>query len=355
MPINGFFSRPTALLFDKELLPRISVIVGILLVSVTWALIVLSAAIADNTLQLTPPGRGLMNHYGFLASLLAAPLVLLTAYQAVSYFLRILKDVDELLAPRANVSFVKEIIRPHIDSILLRGKWRNMLWLFMLVGAASSIAIFTRLSDPISYWGNDVFNATYYHYSFWIANAFLLWLWSAVYPIGFFYALHLTLSTSIIVAQLQRRSFLCLNFLSADKCAGMAKFGTLNFIVMLIYAWPSAAAYAFHFTHQSQYLSLVLGACCVSILLIGQSFYGLYWVARIIRSERKATVAMLNDQIARAMNGARKNFAEATATLQYRERVLSVDSFPYSKGISAAVNALRFAPAALAVVRIFTS
>jgi hypothetical protein len=227
-----------------------------------------------------------------------------------------------------------------------------MLWLFMLVGAAASIAIFTKLDDPSAYWGNDVFNAKSYRYGYIVANGYLFWLWSFVYPVGFFYALHLTFSMGIIVARLKKRNLLRLNFLHIDKCGGMARFGTLNFIIMVIYVWPFAAIYAFHFTHQYTYLSLIAGALGGSALFIIQSVYGIYWVSQTISEERKEIIAVLNDQIAKAMGAARKNFTEAGATLQYRDRVLSVNLFPYSGSIAVAVNVLRVAPTALTVVKL---
>jgi hypothetical protein len=354
MPIDGTSSRlGTRLFFSDQLLPRLSVVLGLILLSLVWVVIIIAASIADDTLQLPEPGRGLLNHYGFQASVLAAPLVLLTAYYAISYFMRILRDLHELLMPDADMSVVRAIIKPHVDSIFLRGKWRNILWFFMFIGVAISIAIFRKLDAPSEYWGNDVFNATYYRYGFVAGNLFFLWLWGFVYPVGFFYALHLTLSMDMIVVRLKRRNLLRLNFLHIDKCGGTSKFGTLNFIIMLMYVWPSAAIYAFHFTHQYTYLSLIAGACAISVLFIVQSIYGIYWVSRTIRSERKAVVALLNNQIAKAMDGARKNFAAAGATLQYRDQVLSVNAFPYSRNIAAAVNILRFAPTALAAVRLF--
>src|ERR1051325_2113656 len=250
MPIDGILGRSKALLFDDQLLPRLPVVLGIVLLSLVWLRGIVGASIADGSLELPPPGRGLLNHYGFQSCVFAAPLVLLTAYYAVSYFLRTLRTIDDLIVPDADMAVVRSIIKPHVDSVFLRKKWRNMLWLFMFVGVAASIVIFRKLDDPSSYWGNDVFNATSYRYGYILANAYLFWLWSFVYPVGFFYALHLTLSMGSIVARLKERKLLRLDFLHIDKCGGMARFGTLNFIIMLIYVWPFGAVYAFHFTHQ---------------------------------------------------------------------------------------------------------
>jgi hypothetical protein len=354
MPIDLLSGRLGArLLFDERLLPRWSIVLGIISASLVWALVVLGASIADGTLQLPGTGRGLLNHYGFQASFLAGPLVLLTTYYAVSLFIRILRNIDDVLVPDADISLVRAIIKPHVNSIFLRAQWRGILWFFMFTGLAISIVLFSKLDAPSTYWGNDVFNATKYRYGFVAGNLFFFGLWSVVYPVGVFYALHLTLSMEMIVARLKRRNLLRLNFLHIDNCGGMSRFGTLNFVIMLIYVWPATAVYAFHFTHQYTYFSLIAGAAAVSVVLIAQSIYGIYWISRTINYEKKEEVMLLNDQIAKALNGERKNFAAAGATLQYRDRVVSVSPFPYSGNVAAAVNVMRIAPTVLAVVNYF--
>lgn len=353
MPIDGITGRSGKRLFDGRLLPRLTIVLTIILMTLIWVLGILGASIADDTLWLPAPGRGLLHHYGFQASVLAAPVVLLTTYYALSFFLRVLRDIDDLLVANADISSVRAVIRPHIESIFLRRVWSGFLPLFMFIGVASSIVIFRKLNVPATYWGNDVFNATYYQYGYAVANLFLLFLWGTVYPLGLFYAFHVTLSMEMIVRRLKGLNLLRLNFLHVDKCGGMSRFGTLNFIVMTIYVAPFAAITAFHFTHQSTYLSLVIAAIGMSVLFIGQSFYGIYTVSRTIAAERRAIVTSLNGKISNAMEGTRKNFAAAGATLQYRDKVMSVSSFPYSDKISAAVNALRLAPAAITVARYF--
>jgi hypothetical protein len=351
LPLDSTFGRLCRFFFDGRLLPRVPIVLAIVIVTLVWIICVVAASIADGSLRLPAPGRGLLSHYGFQVSVLAAPLVLLTTYYAVSYFLRILRDIDDLLVGGTDILSVRTMVKPHIESIFLRRIWSSLLLLFVFIGVAASVVIFRNLDSPATYWGNDVFNAKYYRYGYAVGNSFFICLWGFVYPLGIFYALHLTLSMEMIVTRLKRKGVLRLNFLHIDRCGGMSKFGTLNFLIMLIYLWPFAAILAFHFTHQYTYSSLVIAAAGMSVLFIAQSFYGIYAVSRTINAERKALVSSLNEQIAKAMEGTRKNFAAVGATLQYRDRVLSVSSFPYSHNISAAVNALRVAPGVITVVR----
>ena len=338
-----------ASLFGSDLWPRPRIILGIVLLTAVWGLAIVFASTADGTLHLPGGGRGLLDHYGFQASFAAAPLVLVTVYFAVSYFLQCLRDMHDILDPSAERSEVLKIIHPHVQSLCLRTAWRNVLWLFMFIGTAVSIVIFRNLQSPVAFWGNDVFNATSYRYGFASGNLFLLVLWGLIYPVGFFYAVHLTLSAELIVARLKKRRYLKLNFLHPDKCGGMARFGTLNFLVMLIYLWPFCAVYALHVTHRYTYSSLVIGAIAITAAFVLQSIYGIYWISRSIRAERETAIVSLNERISKAMESSRKNFSAATAILQYRDKVLGIASYPYSSKVSVAVNLLRTAPAILTV------
>jgi hypothetical protein len=354
MPVDGIPGLIGLRLFNPDLKPRLSIILAVAVITLVWAIVIIGASIHDNNLHLPTPGRGLLEHYGFQASFIAAPIAFTTCYFAVSYFLRLLRDIHQLLTPDANPAIVRSVIKPHVDSLFLRGKWRNGLWLFMVVGAAMSIAIFKKLDAPAKFWGNDVFNAMSYHYSFVAANLYLFVVWAFVCPIILFCVLHIIFSTQIIVANLKKRNLFRLNFLHIDKCGGMSKFGTLNFLVMTIYIWPSGAFYALHVTHRFTYSSLIAGAIIVSGVFILQAVYGIYWVSQTIMSERNSFVTSLNQRIGKAMEGNGRNFSAAVATMEYRDRVLSVTPYPYSGRILAAVKVLSFAPTALTVVRYFS-
>lgn len=337
-------------LLDKDLRPRVSIIVVIAVATVVWALILVAASFADGTLALTAPGRGLSHHYGFQVSFLAVPLVLITVYYALSYFLRLLRNIDDLTIKDLEPEQLREILTPHIDSLFLRGRWCHMLWLFMFVGAGAFIVMFKQLDIPLAVWGNDVFNAPQYRYGYFVGNLVFAVLWFIVYPVGIFYALHLTISAEIIVSQLQRRNWLKLDFLNVDRCGGMARLGTVNLLVMLIYLWPALAIIAFQKTHQNTYVTLIVTAVGMSLLLVLQSTYGMYHIGKAISAERKAAVGQINSRIEKALDGSQNDFQAALASMEYRSCVMSISSLPHSRSILAAVNATRFAPTVIAAL-----
>ena|SRR5947209_8330186 len=210
--INRALGRRGVWLFDAKLYPRPSVILLLAVIILLWALAILAASIHDNTLHLPSPGRGLVDHYGFQATFVVAPLMLVTCYYAVSHFLRLLKKLDNILVENADAATVHAIIKPHLDSLFLRGDWKYGLLLLMIIGMAGSIWIFRKLDAPDHFWGNDVFNATAYSYSFIAANSYLLVVWSLVCPIVIFYVIHVSASAEIIVARLRKRGLFRLTF-----------------------------------------------------------------------------------------------------------------------------------------------
>src|SRR5437899_512392 len=86
-------------LFDNELRPRLSLALSLAAVCIGWMSVIIAASESDHTLRLPYPGRGLLNHYGFQATVLVAYLVILTAYCAVSRFLRTFDNIEGLLRP----------------------------------------------------------------------------------------------------------------------------------------------------------------------------------------------------------------------------------------------------------------
>jgi hypothetical protein len=138
-------------------------------VFVVAAALIFAAAWHDDVLWLPGTGRGLLDHYGYLTCFLTGPLVLLNTYVAVGFFLRLLREIDQLLVPDADTAVVSAITKPHIDSIRLQGPWKFMLLLMCFVGVAASLVIFAPLDRPETYWGNDVFNAERYPLS-WLAG-----------------------------------------------------------------------------------------------------------------------------------------------------------------------------------------
>ena len=310
-----------------------------------WGALIAYAARIDGVDWMEGTGRGLWEHYGYLACYASGPLVALNAYLAYSYFRRLLRDIGQYVDPSVEAGEIAEILHSHVRSLGLGTRpSKFMLAMFCLVGLLFTIADIAQLNDPMSYWGNDVFNAEAYPFAWIAANSYLLVLWAIVYPVALFYVFHIAISGQIIVARLSKRGMLRLNFLHVDGCGGMARFGNLNLLLMLVYGWMAVAGGFLLITHRSQYLSLTVGGFALSALFLVHSVMGIYSVTRAVRRQRDDAVSSLNGRIRRMLDGKPQSFAGALATLQYRDRVLAVASFPYARGAAAAVNLLRYGP-----------
>lgn len=317
--------------------------------SAIWAILIYLAATYDGVRHIPGAGKGLFEHYGFLTCFIAGPLVLLNTYYAVSYFLRLMRDIEQFLVPGADPATALAITQAHVHSILLRGRWRFMLALFCIIGIGISLVIFAPLDHPERYWGNDVFNAEAYRASWLAANAYLLVLWGLIYPLGLFYVFHIAISAQLVVTTLKRENLLQLDFLHVDRCGGMAKFGAMNLIIMLIYIWMALAIGPLYMTHENDYPSLAIGFFAFWALLIFHSIFGIVWVARAIKAQRDETVSALNLRIRELMGRKQRSFAPAIAAMEYRDRVLGVASYPYSGGVLIAVNSIRFVPGVVVI------
>jgi hypothetical protein len=311
---------------------------------VLWAGAIYRAADVDGVLTLDGDGRGLLEHYGYWACFLCGPLVLLNSYYAIAYFLRLSRNIDGVLINNIQRQDVVNIIRPYVNSILMRDDWKYMLALFCVIGTALSTVSFHHLDSPIEYWGNDVFNAERYPWSWWVANAYLFILWGFIYPFGLFTVCHIAISVHMIVTKLRNAGALRLDLLHADRCGGMSRFGTLNVLLMLIYGWMAVATVILMVTHKNTYPSAILPSIGLSILFFVHSFVGISSVAKVIQAQRDEAVGSLNERIRKMIVVNRRSFEAAAVTMQYRDRVMEIAAFPYSRGISVAVNFLRFGP-----------
>lgn len=348
---DGFVRSAHKLVFDAEMKPRPMFIGAVVACFVIYALLIYLASWADGTLILPGTGRGLLVHYGFQATYLTSAFVLINLVYVISLFIRLLKGIEQFVEPGCRPSLVAGIVSPHLDSIGLNSKWRRVLWLFAIIGLMGSIAIFRELDDPVKFWGNDVFNAKKYVFGYILANLALAFSWTVIYPAAIFFAIHITISSELIIRRMSEKNILNFDFLHDDNCCGLSRFGTLNFSIMLMYLWPLSAMLALHFTHSKNYMSLVVGAAIAFFIFIIQSFYGIYTITKSIGSAKKRALARINTTIYAGMENGDGGAVNALAALAFREKILSTHSYPYTSNILVSINVLRYAPAAVALAK----
>lgn len=337
-------------IFDDEMKPRPIFIGLIVLLFSIYAGIIYLGSLADDALILPETGRGLLEHYGFQATYLTSACVLINLLYVISLFARLLKGIDLFVERGRDPALAASIVRPHLQSIGLRSKWRRILWLLMLIGLMSSIVIFKELDDPVSFWGNDVFNAKKYTFGYIFANLSLSFAWAVIYPAAAFYVVHITISSELIIRRMSKKGLLKFDFLHDDKCCGLSRFGTLNFAIMLMYFWPLVAMLSLHFTHSKNYTSLIVGAVIAFVFFSIQSIYGIYTIAKSITSAKKKVLSTINAQIYTGIESGTRGALIALAAMSFREKVLATHSYPYTSRIIIGINVLRYAPVVVSVI-----
>lgn len=292
-------------------------------------------------------GRGLFEHWGFLALFAAGPIVCITTYHACQRFLRLTEDLVQRQATDEKRALAKLITRPHIESMLLKKRrQQGILLLLCILGLAFTIFNSQRLIYPGEHWENNVFNAWSYRSSFFAANSYLLWLWSVVYPVAIFYTFHIAVSTRSIAQALMKENMLQIDPLHHDGRGGMGRFSMLN-IAIIIYMIPAFTLILLYLTHERSYLSSVAGGLFFSTLFTIQSTLGLRWIAKAIRTERDEAVDDWNERIRRLLVKRGLGSAETLIAMRYRDCLLAVRMFPYALLTAIAVNLLTLMPALL--------
>lgn len=296
-----------------------------------WGAVIFCAAAYDGALVLPSPGRGLLQHFGFQAIFFSAPILLIgTHYARIS-----LKNSVRHLFERQQMYEGSGSIETQVAALAepIRSQFRSYYIIIILgvVGSLFSLLRFRQLSDPQAFWGNDVFNARYYLASYIATNAFLFTLWSIVYPIMLVQMVR-TLATGLfIVPRSIAGGALRLDLLHPDGHCGLTRLTGINTSLTGIYVIPASVLLLLYLTHERTYFvpqSFALGFLCLFII---HTAAGLASTAYSISIERDRAVRVWNRRIKQAM---RKKFLGGTETLvafTYRDKLLSISLFPYTK------------------------
>ena len=122
---------------------------------------------------------------------------------------------------------------------------------------------------------------------------------------------------------------------------------------MAIYANCFAVLYALHVTHAAKtYLTVTVPWFCLSLVFLIQSFGAVYHIHKFASIKRNETLnaigGFLNTQM-QCLLAERKFSADM---IHARNHLLGLKTYPYSGPVLAIVNAIRYAPAIIAVFKI---
>jgi hypothetical protein len=300
--------------------------------------------------------RGFSQHYGYWTIFASAPLLAFLTAWLGKVFAATIRDIDGYCAnlTEDTRAHLNRLVQRHLDSLGLRARSAWILAFLVLVLLFWWLFNVVKTITPIATYGHDVFDAYDHPFGFYAAKAYTLLLFSLVYSVAIFVSLHVTVSLISILRFADQHNVLRINLFHADNCAGTSRFGNINLLVLGIYAQFFLVDYAMYLTHRRPYLALVASLTAACALAVTQSVVAVYSIHTTVARTKRAYVEAMTIQLhARVADSLAGNSAFPSDLLAVRDRLLGVHTFPYAAETLVVVNALRFAPAALAVLSYF--
>jgi hypothetical protein len=330
---------------------QLKLLIVLAVVWLSWVFTIIAFAARDGVIRMEAPGRGLSNHYGFWALLLAGPIVCAAAYKTYQNFTCV---VEELVADQQTAkahSLAARIVNPHRRSLSLeRGKWRWLLLGECAVGLLLTMISLNGLHNPKDHWGNDVFNAFRYPHASVSANTYLLWLWVVVYPTAIFYSFHTAVSLRVIAERFVAKGLLTIDPLHPDGKGGTSRFSTVRSDLVIYFA-GSLSLSALSVTHVKYSVMSVIGASFFLILFLVQNHFGFRRISKLLKRERDRSVSEWNAEIRRIMSSDNPAVPETLIAFRYRECLLTMTLFPHATAVNAVISGLQLIPVAIALVK----
>jgi len=320
--------------------PIFSILIGLVVISSFLAGLVFVGSYLDGTLHLPNGGKGLLNHYGVWAILIADPLVFIST--AYSWYL--FKSALAGLPFRDEKA--TEEIRRHVAScvkiITLSDNSGCVVYaMCVITGALSWLNNIRQTIDPEKYYGHQVFDAFQFALGFSATKIALFVSWVLIYPACGFVALLLPIFTFRILRTIETQSLLKPSVFHPDGCYGFAALGKLNISLLIPFVIAFFVALAILLTHEHIYASIVVPLVSITVIILFVSFITIYPILAQIRDVRNRQYTRLKD---RGKDIAKLDFAES---LSFGiERIcfgLSNDT-PYSRDAKMLLIAFRVIP-----------
>jgi hypothetical protein len=306
----------------------------------------------EGTWSLPGRGRGLGEHYGYWAFFATTPLVLLLGWLMLITWRNLLEELPRYSVNGRLPTAVADLVHQHVDSLMLRTRWRYMLWLFTIIAAYLIVLNVRRTIDPVPVYGNDVFDSLQYRWSFLVGKFYLTLLYCLVYPSVIFISIHITISLIVLLKRMCELDVLRIDYFHSDNCGGVSKFGLVNLLVMSIYSAFAVILFCLHQTHNYAQPVNALPSFILSALLIAQSTGAVYYMHKFVRIKKRLALEVINKQLNDQFSDVRRTKNFPSDLLSVRSHLLSLRTYPYANTASLLVNGLRFAPAVAGVLKL---
>lgn len=310
----------------------------------------------DSTWRMEDSGKGLSQHYGFWAIFVTTPIILLLTSHLLATFLNSIQEIDNYCIDLTNEmrGRVDKLVRQHIRSLSLYSRSAWILVFLIVVLLFWWLFNIIKTISPFETYHHDVFDAYAHPFGFYTAKVYSFLVFTLVYSVAIFVALHITVSMISILKFLSQNNILRINLFHEDNCGGTSTFGNINLLVLGIYANFFAVIYAMYMTHRTTYLAMTVSLIACSFLAVVQSVTAVYYIHKTVAKKKRecieAMTVRLNQQFASSL---KQGGQFPSDILAFRNHLVDIHTFPYATGALVAVNIIQFTPAALAVISYF--
>ena len=305
----------------------------------------------EYTIYLPGNGRGFFQHYGYWALFATAPILILLTLFLIDKLIFLTSNISKFITEAEVPPPLKNKIEKSLNSLALRTKTKYIFYLFQIIGLLGSIANIVNTIKPKGIYGNDVYDSFSYFWGFLSGKFFLSFIWIFVYPTVFFIIYHVSWTMLDILRHLYQKQILFIDFFNKDNCGGVSIFGLINFIIVSIYMNIIIVLFALSITHANNYPTLVLSIGFVSILSISHSFYGVYYVQKIVKDKKNEYLDSINLELNKRVKNL-KSFSQDLIFL--RNHILSVKTYPYTRFISFFINTFRISSGIITLIKIWS-
>ena len=302
------------------------------------------------------PNKGFAQHYGFWAIFVTTPIILFLTRRLLDKFLGSMRKLDDYCVNLTSEmrSQRDKLIHRHVESLSLHSR---SVWIFVFVLFVFLcwwlLNIRTTIS-PFNTYRHDVFDAYSHFFGFYTAKIYGLLLFTLVYSVAVFVALHVTVSMISILKFLHRHDVLRINLFHEDNCGGTSRFGNINLIILAIYANFFTVMYMMYLTHRQTYLAIVVSLIACSFLAMAQSLSAVYYIHKTVAKKKREFMEAMTLKLNKRFTSSLKDDSPFPSDLlAFRNHVVDIHTFPYASGALVAVNFIRFAPVALGVISYF--
>jgi hypothetical protein len=230
----------------------------------------LLGGLAERTSYLPGTGRGVLDHFGFHALFLSAPLL---AWMLCRFVVKLSAVIAE---PRwfANIGKTADAtLQGELINLALGRDKRGatLLALMRSIGVAAVIANASSTRYPLLVYGEDVFDSIMHPFGYVVARIFLAYYWVYLLPLVAYFVVVATVATVRIAHLVEQSDEYELRCFAADGCGGFRELGTLMTSVVFLYVPIAVVVAALSLTHANFYPTLKLSAV-LAVLVPAQLF-----------------------------------------------------------------------------------